>query len=230
MTGEDKAERLAVYLRRELKLTGEDADRRANDLLGIMGYAARPLTQRWWLFLVRGLLALIFGVLVFVQPIAALTALVLVFGVWAFIDGVSALGLAFGGAGRPWAWAIVGLIGIGIAVLTFFRPDITAVALYAAIAAWAIARGILEIALAIELRREIKGEVWLILGALASIVFGVLMIVLPTAGVLTIAWIIGVYAIVFGGLMIALAFRLRRVGVKTEERIAPVVRPEPQPT
>src|SRR5262249_52372394 len=130
----------------------------------------------------RGLLAIVFGVLALVQPVAALAALVLVFGVWALIDGVSALAIGIGER-RSWQMVIIGALGIAAGAFTFYRPDITALGLYAAFAGWSVARGVVEIGLAIELRREIEGEVWMVLGGLTSIGFGILMIVLPAAGV-----------------------------------------------
>jgi uncharacterized membrane protein HdeD (DUF308 family) len=210
-------ERLESYLMREAHMPEGEAKTRASELVGLLAAAPLPLlgfagtvTQHWWLFLLRGILAVLFGVLLLVQPIAALTALVLVFGVWAFIDGVAALALSIGDR-RSWGMALAGLVGIAVGLLTFFKPETAAVALYALVAAWAVARGILEIGVAIELRKVIRNEVWLILGGLASIAFGVLMILLPVAGVLAIAWLIGVYALVFGVLMFGLAFRLREL-------------------
>jgi uncharacterized membrane protein HdeD (DUF308 family) len=212
--------RVSSYLQREAHIPSEEADRRGRELVGLIagpGVAgwlaasgANALIGNWWLFLLRGVLALIFGVLTLVQPLAALVALVLVFGVWAFIDGISALTLAISGW-RSWQLVVVGLIGIAVGLFTFFRPGLTAVGLYAAVAAWSIARGILEIAVAIELRRTIKGEVWLVLGGIFSILFGVLMILLPVAGLLALAWLIGAYALIFGGIMCVLAYRLHRL-------------------
>jgi uncharacterized membrane protein HdeD (DUF308 family) len=216
-------QRIVDYLRGEMGVPENEARTRARHLLALAGVresasvigaglatAARALTGNWWLFALRGVLALVFGILALYQPLAALAALVLVFGVWAFIDGISALALAIGGW-RSWQLLLGGLVGIGVGLLTFFRPGITALGLYAAVAAWSIARGILEIVVAIELRKEIEGEVWLILGGIASIVFGVLMIALPMAGVLALAWLIGLYALLFGGIQLALAVRLHRV-------------------
>jgi uncharacterized membrane protein HdeD (DUF308 family) len=215
------------YLIREVHVPEPEARARAGALVGLLGTrrATATLGENWWLFLLRGLLAVVFGVLALVQPIAALTALVFVFGVWAIIDGVNALALAIGGW-RSWQLVLAGLIGVAVGIFTFVQPSITAVGLFAVVAAWAVARGILEIVVAIELRRQIRGEGWLILAGVASIVFGVLMILLPVAGLLAIAWIIGVYALVFGVLYCALAFRLRRVH---EAERHPTARPTPMP-
>lgn len=162
----------------------------------------------WGLFILRGVLAILFGVLALVQPLSALVALVILFGVWAFVDGVSALALYFGGW-RRWQMLVVGLIGIAAGLVTFFRPGITAIGLFAAVATWSIIRGALEIAAGIRLRRAIRGEGWLILGGISSLVFGVAMIALPAAGVLALAWLIAVYALLFGGIMLNLGLRLR---------------------
>jgi uncharacterized membrane protein HdeD (DUF308 family) len=184
------------------------------------GAFARSLVENWWLFLVRGLLAVVFGALALAEPVAALAALVLVFGVWALIDGVHALALALGTRARSWPMALAGLAGIGIGIFTFFRPGITALGLYAAVAAWSIARGVFEIVVAIELRRQIQGELWLIVGGIASIAFGVLLVVLPVAGMLALGWLIGIYALTFGAIMCLLAFRLRQA--RGGRRLTPV--------
>jgi uncharacterized membrane protein HdeD (DUF308 family) len=192
---------------------------------------AHSLVEHWWLFLIRGILAIIFGILAMMQPLAALAALVLVFGVWALIDGAQALALAVSGRARSWPMALAGLAGVGIGIFTFYRPGITALGLYAAVAAWSIAHGVFEIVVAIDLRKSIEGEAWLILGGIASIVFGVLLIVLPTSGVLALGWLIGLYALIFGAIMLALAFRLRDVHRKVQrgERVFPHA-PTPQYT
>jgi uncharacterized membrane protein HdeD (DUF308 family) len=172
-------------------------------------------------------LAVLFGVAAIFMPLAALTAFVLLFGVWAFIDGVHALALAVTGW-RSWHLVLVGLVGIALGLFTFFRPGITALVLYAAIAAWSIARGVLEIVVAVELRKQIQGEMWLVLGGIASILFGVLMVALPAAGVLALAWLIGVYALTFGVIMLVLSGRLYRLRhPRGETRRVEVNRPQP---
>jgi uncharacterized membrane protein HdeD (DUF308 family) len=174
----------------------------------------------WWLVVIRGLVAFLFGILALVHPLAALMALVFVFGAWAFVDGVSALALFLSGW-RSWQLFIAGLVGIVVAFITFFRPGITALGLYAAVAAWAIARGILEIAIAVKLRRQIDGELWLILGGISSLVFGALLIILPVAGIFALAWLVGVYALVYGVFMIGLGLRVHRVARPTTPLGAP---------
>ena len=171
------------------------------------------LARNWWLFLLRGILALVFGVVALFFPAAAFMSLVLVFGAFALVDGVFALISAFTSNARTenWWWIILeGIFGILIGVLTVIQPAAMGEAWLLLIAAWAIVTGIFEIITAIRLRKAIEGELWLILGGLVSIVFGVLVLVYPTSGVFAIGFMIGVYAIIFGVTFIALALRLRR--------------------
>ena len=95
--------------------------------------------------------------------------------------------------------------------MAFFYPGLTAIGLLYLIAIWAIATGIFELAAAIRLRKEIEGEFWLGLAGLASIVFGLMLVVQPGVGALAVVWIIGSYAILFGVLLVALGLRLKGV-------------------
>lgn len=172
----------------------------------------QALARNWWALLIRGLAAVIFGILAFVWPGATWVAIGILFGAYAFVDGVFAIVAAVRAAQaheRWWPFLIEGIVGLVIAGITFYDVGITILALYFTIAAWAFLTGILEIFAALQLRKHIAGEVWLILGGLASILFGILMVWHPGVGALAIIWIIGAYAIVFGITMIALAFRLR---------------------
>ncbi len=173
------------------------------------------LTPRWWVPVVRGVAAIAFGILALVAPAMSLFALVIVWGVYALVDGVFNLGLGAkaGRAGRRWGWFIFeGLISIAAGVLTFAYPGITALVLLMVIAGWAVLTGILEIAAAIELRRVMTGEWLLALSGVLSIVLGVLLFAAPGPGALALVWLIGSYAILFGGLLIALGIQLRRWG------------------
>jgi uncharacterized membrane protein HdeD (DUF308 family) len=170
------------------------------------------LRRHWWVSVIRGLAAIVFGVIAFAYPGLTLATLVLLFGAWVLIDGVFRVAGAI--AGRPsdpeWGFhLIVGIIGIIIGFLTFRAPLITALALIIYIAAWALMIGAVEIALAIKLRREIKGEWFLILMGLASILFAVLLLWNPAPGALALVWLIASYAIVFGILGVIFGFRLR---------------------
>ncbi len=170
------------------------------------------LTRYWWAFIVRGILAIVLGVVAFVWPGITITALIIVFGIYAFIDGVFLLVKAIAGwKARDDRWLLLfeGLLGIGIGVITFFAPGVTAIVLLFYIAAWSLTTGILEIVGAIRLRKEIKGEVWWILSGIVSILFALLLMIFPGTGILGLVWLLGVYAIVFGVLLIALGIRIR---------------------
>jgi uncharacterized membrane protein HdeD (DUF308 family) len=171
----------------------------------------RLMARNWWVIVLRGVCAILFGVLAWTWPGVTLGALVLLWGAYAFIDGVLALVSAFSGAsGQPW-WvlALEGLVGLGAAAAAVMYPGITALVLLYMIAAWAIVTGVFEIAAAIRLRKEIEGEVWLGLAGLASVLFGLLLVAQPGTGALAVVWIIGTYAILFGTLLVALGFRLK---------------------
>ncbi|HVP32259.1 MAG TPA: HdeD family acid-resistance protein [Steroidobacteraceae bacterium] len=174
------------------------------------------LSRYWWMTVLRGVCWILFGVVMLAWPGISLLSLTLALGIVIFADGILNVGNAF--AGRHvhddwWVLLLIGLTGIGIGLLTFYSPQATALALVFYVAIWAIATGLLQIAAAIRLRKQISGELWLILAGLASVVFGVLLIARPVAGALTLIWLFAVYAIAFGVLLILLAFRVRS-GVK----------------
>ena len=175
------------------------------------------LARNWWALALRGVFAVIFGILACVSPGATITALVLVFAAYALVDGVFAIVAALRGTGgqRRWSLLIEGLLGVIAGLVAWRWPDITALAFLFLIAAWAISTGIFEIVAAIALRRELTGEWLLALSGIGSVIFGVLLVALPSAGILTLAWLIGSYALLFGILLIVLAFRLRGMGGST---------------
>jgi uncharacterized membrane protein HdeD (DUF308 family) len=178
-------------------------------------------TQNWWLYAVRGVAAVIFGLLALIWPGQTLLALVLLFGAYALVDGIFSVvaGIAFRRYFERW-WAVLleGIVGIIVGLLAFFWPNITALVLLYLIAAWALITGIFEIVAAIQLRRVITGEWAMILGGLLSILFGILLFVFPAAGAVSVIWVIGIYAIVFGISEIIFAFRLR--GLRREVEAA----------
>ncbi|MCU1334869.1 MAG: hypothetical protein JWO19_450 [Bryobacterales bacterium] len=170
------------------------------------------LAKNWWSLVIRGLVAILFGLVTFAWPGITLSALVLLFGAFAMVDGILSLlgALRASRNGERWTSLLIeGAVGILIGLITLFRPGITAVALVWVIAVWAIVTGALEIAAAMRLRRYIRGEWLLVLMGAASLIFGILCIIMPAVAALAITLWIGVYAIVFGALLIGLGFRLR---------------------
>jgi len=165
--------------------------------------------KNWWVLLLRGIFAVLFGVMAFAWPGLTLVALVLLFGVYALVDGLMALWV--GGKWRMWSFFLVGVIGVIVGICTFIYPGITAVALLYLIAIWAIVRGIFELIAAIQLRKEIRNEWMLIIGSIISILFGMALFAKPAAGALAMVWVIGAYAIIFGVMMIVLSFRVRQI-------------------
>src|SRR5207342_1982116 len=168
------------------------------------------LAKNWWLLLLRGIAGIVFGVLAFAWPGLTLLTLILFYGAFALVDGVLAIIAAItGGAPAPrWWLAIVGLLGIAAGLLTFLMPGLSALVLLFFIAGWAIATGVLQIIGAIQLRKEIDNEWLLILGGAFSVLFGVCMMLAPGAGALALVWVIGIYSVVTGVVLVALAFRL----------------------
>jgi uncharacterized membrane protein HdeD (DUF308 family) len=172
------------------------------------------LAKNWWLVALRGIAAILFGILAAIVPGLTLALLVMLFGAYALIEGGFNVVAAVRGAtgGRAW-WALLleGLVSLAAGVVAFIMPGLTALALVYLIAAWAIVTGILEIAVAVRLRKHITGEWWLALSGVLSIAFGVLVSLFPGAGALAMVLWIGAYSIIFGILLLAVAFKLRSV-------------------
>ncbi|HEY8515066.1 MAG TPA: HdeD family acid-resistance protein [Candidatus Binatia bacterium] len=170
------------------------------------------LARYWWALVLRGIAGIVFGVLALLWPGITLEVLVIFFGAYMLVDGVFAVISAIGGRAHTphWGWLLLeGLLGIAIGIFTFVAPVVTAFALLMYIAAWAIVTGVIELVQAIRLRREIEGEFWLGLAGVLSIGFGVLLVIFPLAGALSIVWLIGAYAVAFGIVLLLLGFRLR---------------------
>lgn len=169
------------------------------------------LSRNWWAVAIRGVVAIIFGLIALLWPGIALSALILVFGAYAIVDGIFALIAAVRAAEHHAAWwvlAIEGIIGIIAGIVAFVWPGLTALALLYVIAAWALVTGIFEILAAFRLRHE-GTESWILgLAGIASIIFGLLLLIFPGAGALALLWLIGVYAIIFGILLLVMAWRL----------------------
>jgi len=177
------------------------------------------LARWWWTFILRGVLAILFGIIAFISPPATIAALVLLFGAWALVDGVFDIVEVIRDRGRHRSWWLAlleGLVGIVAGLLALAFPALAAGALLLLISAWAIVSGVIEIVMAIRLREQITGELWLAIAGGLSIVFGVLLFAFPVSGALTIVWLIGGFAIAFGISMIILGWRLRGIHQRTQ--------------
>ena len=177
------------------------------------GSMAFELAKKWWVLLIRGILLIIVGLLAFVSPITW----VIFVGVGMLLDGISMLFAGFSdqreGQSR-WPLLIVGILGLLAGLIVLWNPALGGITLTYVIAAWAVIIGILEIISAIRLREDIDNEWWLILTGILAVIFGILVFTNVLAGIVTIAWVFGIFAIVIGILSIVLAFRVRDFGTQ----------------
>ena len=171
------------------------------------------LARNWWLVEIRGVAAIAFGILAFLWPGLTLLVLVTLFAAYVLIDGIALLVSLLRGEpgtrGHGWSIALMGVLGVAVAVVTVLSPAITALSLLYLTAFWAISLGAVQVIAAIRLRREIAGELWLVVGGLLTILFGIFIAVFPGSGLLSLVWIVGAWAIVFGITNLILAWRLR---------------------
>ncbi len=173
------------------------------------------MARNWWILLIRGILAILFGLLALFMPGLTLVLLITFFAAYAIVDGVAAIFSSFSSRQtdkRWWIQLIEGSVGVIAGLAALLWPDIAAVTLLTLIAFWAVLTGVMQIIAAWRLRQEIDNEIWLGLGGLASIIFGVYVFLFPGAGALALAWLIGFYSVLFGAFFIGLALRLRRHG------------------
>jgi uncharacterized membrane protein HdeD (DUF308 family) len=175
---------------------------------------SRALIANWWLLALRGLLGVIFGVVALVFPGSTILALVLLFSAYALVDGAFSVVASIRAArqGQPWGLLVLqGLAGIATGIIAFLWPAITVVAFALLIGAWSIVSGVLFVTTAflVDNGRE---RWWLAVGGIASLMFGVLMVVAPMVGALVLTWWLGAYTLVIGVALIVLAFRLRSRG------------------
>jgi uncharacterized membrane protein HdeD (DUF308 family) len=189
-----------------------------------VAHASAPstLSGNWWTFVVRGVLALILGVLAFVMPTQSLLVYTLVFGAFSFVDGVFGLIAAVRriSKGERWGWLMInGLLGIAIGIVVVVSPLVTtlvlAIFMWASIAFWSAFTGVGQVMAAIRLRKEIKGEFWLLLSGLISVAFSVVVLWMlmtrPIESLVALSWLLGYLATFLGVLMILLGMRLRKV-------------------
>jgi uncharacterized membrane protein HdeD (DUF308 family) len=192
--------------------TGDDAMQATTPVTLSDRPVLHALAKNWWLLLLRGIAAVVFGILAFAWPGLTLLTLIFLYGAYALADGVIAIIAAITGnapAGRWWL-AIAGVLGIAVGAFTFMLPGMTALILLFTMAGWAVAIGVLQIIGAIRLRKEIDNEWLLILSGAVSVLFGLAVMLHPGAGALALVWVIGMYAIIAGVLYIGLAFRLKK--------------------
>ncbi len=182
-----------------------------------------PWLKNWWLFVVHGILAIIFGIAALASPGMTVYVLLIFFGMYLLIDGLVALLTAF--KGERWGWYLIsGLASLALGVMTLARPGATAVALLILIGTWAILKGVAEIIAALQLRKEIQGEFWLILSGLLSVAFGLYCVFRPGVGALAIISLIALFAILKGIILILLGFKLKGVQGKVRGAIGEALR------
>ena len=168
------------------------------------------LARHWWVIALRGLAAVLFGVLAFVWPGMTLAVLVLLFGAYALVDGILAIVVALrGGADHRLFMGLEGVVGVLAGLATFVFPGLTALVLLYIIAFWAVLTGVLEVVAAVRLRRAITNEWGLIIGGLLSVLFGIVLIASPGVGALAVVFVIAAYAVLFGVTLLMLSWRLR---------------------
>jgi uncharacterized membrane protein HdeD (DUF308 family) len=172
------------------------------------------LSRNWWTLVLRGIAAIVFGLLAWFKPGITLAVLVLFFGIYVLIDGAIALFAAFSKRvpeDSRWLVGLLGALGVLIGVLTLWRPAAAAVALLLYIAAWSLVMGVLQIVAAIRLRKEIEGEFWLGLAGALSIALAVLILVSPGAGALSLIWIIAGFAVLYGITLLMLGIKVKKL-------------------
>ena len=173
---------------------------------------AQSVQQGWWLFLLRGIAAIIFGILAIAWPGLTLFVLIISFGVWVMFDGVVEIWNGFTnreGHDRWWVDILLGLAGIIAGILIISLPGITAVVAMYYIGAWMVVTGLLQIFYAIKLREEISGEWFMVLTGVLSVILGIIFFIFPGGGAVSLVWLIAIYAILFGIILVIFSFRAR---------------------
>jgi uncharacterized membrane protein HdeD (DUF308 family) len=169
------------------------------------------LARNWWAAAIRGVSAIVLGLLAIALPDLTLLGLAIIFAVYCLVDGIFAIVLAIRGSrkGQRWGWlAFNGVVSLAVAALALFYPFATILALVIMFAAWALVSGAATIAAGVQLPRH-DGRWWLIAGGVIAIVFGLLVVFLPTLGMLTLIYLVGFQALFAGITLLVLAYRLR---------------------
>ena len=177
------------------------------------------MAKNWWAIAIRGIAAIIFGILTILLPGITLLTLVYLFAAFALVDGVSAIVSVVrndpASRGHGWSVLVIGIVGVIAGIGAFIWPGITALTLLYIVAFWAIATGVFEVIAAIRLRREIQGEWLLALSGVASVAFGALLVVSPGVGLLALLTLVAAWAIILGVILVVLAWRLRGMQTAT---------------
>jgi uncharacterized membrane protein HdeD (DUF308 family) len=185
------------------------------------------------MILIRGIAAILFGIAILVAwPGLVITTMVWVFAVYAFVDGIFAIISSIQNRHQPrwWATTLEGIIGIIAGIAAFLFPGAAVLTLLYIIAFWAVVTGVLEIISAIELRKQIDNEFWLILSGIGSIIFGVLLVLFPLSSIVTLLWLFAIIAIAFGVFTVILAFRVRGMGSSGSSQTRAPASPPHSPT
>jgi uncharacterized membrane protein HdeD (DUF308 family) len=173
------------------------------------------LRRNWWMPALRGLIAVIFGILAIIWPGLTVLTLIIFFGAFAIVDGVFAIGTAIWRAEQRMEWwplLAEGILGIIIGIIAFVWPSLTALGLLYVIGAWAIITGAVEIVAALRLRAMIPNEWFLIVSGALSVLWGLILFIFPGTGAIALVWLIGIFAIIYGVALIAFAMRVRSHG------------------
>lgn len=172
------------------------------------------LTRFWWVLVLRGLVSILFAAFAFFNPELAFEALIVVFGVFLLADGISAVYLGVRMRGHDddwWITLLEGALGVGLGLIALLNPELTAEGLVLVLAVWLLVTGVFEIGTAVKLRKEIDNEWLLGLAGAVSLLLGGLMILNPTFGAISIMLWIGIYALLFGLLLVGLGWKMRKM-------------------
>jgi uncharacterized membrane protein HdeD (DUF308 family) len=178
------------------------------------------LVRNWWIILLKGILLILFGVLAFINPGTTISVLVTWFSIFLVADGViSLIGVLMNWQTEEDKWLLLaeGIIGILFGFLVFRSPDAFARFVGFLIAFWAVFIGLARVAMAIQLRKEIKGEGWLVLSGILAILFGVLVFAQPGIGVTTVLWMVAIFSVLIGVLLVFLSFKLKKAGNRLKD-------------
>jgi len=173
---------------------------------------AQIVQRNWWIMALRGLFAVIFGLIALLAPRIALLAFIYVFAAYALVDGGAAVITAIQERDLlyRWGWVLFeGILSILAGIIAFANPGLATLVLLYIIAACAIVTGIMEIVAAFAIREFVSQEWTLALAGIVSVAFGILLFFFPGAGIVSLLWLVGIYGIIFGLLFIVRAFQLR---------------------